>query len=214
MSAPRADGSAAGGVAQSAGRVGLQISPTPPQRGPLVSRRPLATHGRVRVRVTCCGGLESDMPKIRPVIGQQPVEPPPPKPAVLRQRGWAAGALLAWRWSPPCWLTAGISRAVYFIKTERHEMQAHAELRDLDGRRRVEIGSFATVETAKAGCERHAQALYRRDDGADRGPLSVAIAPVRPADRVEGRRIHRPTDPDEAQRWAAVRAAWEKTRNE
>lgn len=93
-------------------------------------------------------------------------------------------------------------------------MQAHAELRDIGGRRRIEIGSFPSVEAAKAACQRHAQALYRRDGGEERRPVSVAIAPVRPADRVEGRRIHRPTDPDEHERWAAVSAAWEKIRDE
>ncbi len=148
------------------------------------------------------------MPKIRPGKQEEVEAPRPLRPAVVRVRGWAAGELLAWRWALP-WLTAECSRAVYFIKAERREVLAHAELRDLDGRRRVEIGSFATVETAKAGCERHAQALYRRE-GTERGPVSVAIASTDKADkgRQLGRRIHWPTDPDEAQRRAAANAEY------
>ena len=84
-----------------------------------------------------------------------------------------AGELLSWGWSGAV-LVAEISAARYVIRGERHEVLAHAELRDVGGRRRIEIGSFATVSAARAACELHAAALCRRED--ERPAIDVRIA--------------------------------------
>jgi hypothetical protein len=92
-------------------------------------------------------------------------------------RGWAR-QLLTWSWAGPV-LTATISAARYFIRVERHEVLAWAELRDLAGRYRVEVGSFPSVALARAACERDAERRCRRSED-DRGPVNVWIAPGRP----------------------------------
>ena len=69
---------------------------------------------------------------------------------------------MTWSWRG-VQLEAGITRAKYFIRGEQHEVIVWAELRDLDGRRRVEIGSFRSVGEARAACEREAQLRCRRD---------------------------------------------------
>jgi hypothetical protein len=67
--------------------------------------------------------------------------------------GWAQ-ELLAWRAGVGRVVSAEISAGRYFIRADRHEAIAHAEVRDVGGRRRVEIGSFRTVGEARAACER------------------------------------------------------------
>jgi hypothetical protein len=78
------------------------------------------------------------------------------------ERGWAQN-LLTWRWEG-LQLTAEVSRAKYFIRGERHEVLAHAEVRDLGGRRRSEIGSFPSVALARAACEADAVRRCCGDD--------------------------------------------------
>jgi hypothetical protein len=72
----------------------------------------------------------------------------------MRDRGWAR-VLLGWHWSGAL-LTAEISAARYFIRGERHEILCWAELRDVSGRRRAEIGSYRSVAEARAAAERDA----------------------------------------------------------
>jgi hypothetical protein len=91
----------------------------------------------------------------------------------MSDRGWAR-QLLEWGWVGPL-LTAEVSRAKYFVRADRHETTAWAELRGLDGRRRIEVGSFANVAAAKAACEADAERRCRRDDAEERAPVSVAI---------------------------------------
>ena len=71
--------------------------------------------------------------------------------------GWA-GRLLEWRsaGAGPL-LTAAISHCTYYVGAERREVLAWAEVRDLDGRHRVDIGSFPSVALAQAACERDAE---------------------------------------------------------
>jgi hypothetical protein len=76
--------------------------------------------------------------------------------------GGRAANLLTWTWRGSL-LEAAISRARYFITAERHEVPARAEVRELDGRQRVDVGSFPTVALAQAACERNAQRRCRRD---------------------------------------------------
>ena len=59
-----------------------------------------------------------------------------------------------------------------------YEVQAWAEVRDWDSRRRVNIGTFAGVAGAKAACEQHAAARLRQERD-DPGPVDVRIAPGR-----------------------------------
>jgi hypothetical protein len=70
-------------------------------------------------------------------------------------RGWA-GRLLSWRWTGSL-LMAEISAARYFIRGDPHEAIAWAEARDVDGRRRIEIGTFGSVSAARGACELDAQ---------------------------------------------------------
>jgi hypothetical protein len=92
-------------------------------------------------------------------------------------RGWAQ-RLLEWRWEG-LRQTAETSRARYVIRGERHEVLAWCEVRDVGGRRRVEIGSFPSVALARAACETDAAARCRRDDADDCPPVSGAISPGR-----------------------------------
>jgi hypothetical protein len=64
----------------------------------------------------------------------------------LRRVRWAGGLrnLLTWAWRG-VQLEAAISRARYVIQSERHEVLTWAEVRDLGGRRRVEIGSVPVL---------------------------------------------------------------------
>ena len=66
--------------------------------------------------------------------------------------GWAAN-LLDWAWSGAV-LTAEASRARYVLRAERHEVIAWGELRDVGGRRRIDIGSFHSgcPCCVRAGC--------------------------------------------------------------
>ena len=77
------------------------------------------------------------------------------------ERGWARD-LLSWRRAGAS-LTAEVSRARYFIRTEPHEITAHADVRDPSGRYRIDLGSHATVALARAACEQDAAARCRRD---------------------------------------------------
>jgi hypothetical protein len=79
----------------------------------------------------------------------------------MGERGWAR-VLLSWRACGPQLLEAEISLARYFVRGG-HEIVAHAEVRDLDGRHRVEIGSFKSVAAAQAACEQDARLRVRRD---------------------------------------------------
>ena len=85
--------------------------------------------------------------------------------------GWAS-ALLSWGWRGAL-LVSEISTARYFVRCDRCETTAWAELRDPGGRRRVEIGSFGSVALARAACERDAARRCRRD-GAD-GDVDVRV---------------------------------------
>ena len=76
----------------------------------------------------------------------------------MRDR-WAQD-LLCWRWAG-LQVEAEISRCRYFVRGERHEVLAWAELRDISGVRRVEIGSFASVALARAACEADAERRVR-----------------------------------------------------
>ena len=91
------------------------------------------------------------------------------------ERGWAQN-LLTWRWEG-LQQTAEVWRAKYFIRGERHEVLAHAEVRDTCGRRRIDIGSFPSVALARAACERDAAVRCRRDD--ERTASNVAVVDVR-----------------------------------
>jgi hypothetical protein len=93
----------------------------------------------------------------------------------MRERAWAGA--LPWEWRPPL-LIAEVSAARYVIRGERHEVLAWCEPRDVSGRRRCEIGSYATLSAAKAACERDAAARCRRDRE-ERGLVDVRIAPPR-----------------------------------
>jgi hypothetical protein len=63
------------------------------------------------------------------------------------------------------------------IQSERHEVLTWAEVRDLGGRRRVEIGSVPSVAAARAACEADAQRRLRRQP--DDTPVDVRIAQPR-----------------------------------
>jgi hypothetical protein len=91
----------------------------------------------------------------------------------MGERGWA-GDLLSWRRAGAS-LTAEVSRARYFIRAERHEVVAHAEVRDVGGTWRADLGSHRTVAAARAACEKDAAARCRRDPVAG-GPVDVRIA--------------------------------------
>jgi hypothetical protein len=67
-----------------------------------------------------------------------------------------AGRLLEWQ-KVGAQLTAEVSAARYFIFPGRFETVAWCELRELDGRGRVEVGAFASLREAQAACERDAQ---------------------------------------------------------
>jgi hypothetical protein len=97
----------------------------------------------------------------------------------MGDRGWA-GALLAWRWDGLL-LRSEVSVARYFIRGDRHEILAWAELRDLAGRRRIEVGTFGAVAAARAACEADVRRRIRRDDAEARaaGPVEVRISPSR-----------------------------------
>ena len=69
--------------------------------------------------------------------------------------GWPQN-LLTWTWRG-VQLEAAISRARYFVRSERREVLAWAEVRETDGRHRVDIGSFPSVSAAQAACERDAE---------------------------------------------------------
>lgn len=99
----------------------------------------------------------------------------------LRERGFAR-ELLEWRWSGATLLTAEISAARYVIRCDWHEALAHAEIRDVGGSRRVEVGSFPSVGEARAACDRHAAGLCVREEAAV--PVEVRIAKVRKPARV------------------------------
>ena len=93
------------------------------------------------------------------------------------ERGWA-GRLLSWRWVGNQLVTE-VSRCAYYVQPARGEVLAWGMVRDLGGRRRVEVGSFASVALARAACERHATGLCRRDDAQERPPVGVAIGRAR-----------------------------------
>jgi hypothetical protein len=91
----------------------------------------------------------------------------------MRDRGWA-GVLLSWRWAGSL-LTAEISAARYFVRSERHEVVAWCEVREPGGRYRIEVGTFGSVGDARAACEADAQLRCRRDQE-ERAPVDVRIA--------------------------------------
>jgi hypothetical protein len=77
-------------------------------------------------------------------------------------RGWAS-RLLAWRWRG-LWLEGrGVARCVYFVRPVSGETLAWAEISDLGGTYRIDVGSFPNVSAARAGCEADAQRRLRRD---------------------------------------------------
>jgi hypothetical protein len=88
--------------------------------------------------------------------------------------GWAQN-LLTWAWRG-VQLEAEISAARYVIRGHGREILAHAELRDLGGRRRADIGSFSSVSAARAACEADAERRCRREDARERPPIGVAIS--------------------------------------
>ena len=90
--------------------------------------------------------------------------------------GWA-GRLLSWGWRGVL-LEAEISRVKYYIRGERREVLAHAEVREPGGRYRVEIGSYPTVSAARVACERDAQEWCRRERE-ERSPTTTGLVDVR-----------------------------------
>jgi hypothetical protein len=99
----------------------------------------------------------------------------PGERGVERERGWA-GELLTWQ-QAPLWQEAETGRAKYFVAAGPYEVQAWAEVRDWDGRRRINIGTFAGVAEAKAACDAHAAARLRREK--DAATPDIRIAPGR-----------------------------------
>jgi hypothetical protein len=91
--------------------------------------------------------------------------------------GWAR-ELLAWRAGAGRLLTAEISAARYFVRGDRHEVLAWAELRDVGGRRRIEVGVFGSVAAARGACELDAERRCRRG-AEDRPAVDVRISPGR-----------------------------------
>jgi hypothetical protein len=89
-----------------------------------------------------------------------------------------SGRLLSWEWRGNQ-LEAGISRAWYFIRAHGREVLAWCELRELGGRRRVEVGSYPSVQAAREACERHAAGLLA--ERGERVPVDVRIKPARVA---------------------------------
>jgi hypothetical protein len=88
---------------------------------------------------------------------------------------WAQ-TLLGWSWRGNQ-LEAEISRGRYFVRGHGREVLAHAELRDVGGRRRIEIGSYPSVALARAACERDAQhRLRRQDQGEEPGAVDIRIS--------------------------------------
>jgi hypothetical protein len=77
-------------------------------------------------------------------------------------RGWA-GRLLEWTWRG-VQLEAEISRVKYFVRGERHEVVAWAEVREGCGRCRVKVGNFRSVAEARGACERDAVRRCRREE--------------------------------------------------
>jgi hypothetical protein len=115
-------------------------------------------------------------------------------------RGWA-GRLLNWSWRG-VQLEAEVARVKYFVRADRCEALAWAEVRDVDGRHRAEVGSYRTVVEARAACERDCELRCRRA-GEERGPVSVAIGGRRRAGAAKaekgrelGGRNYRPCDRD------------------
>ena len=96
----------------------------------------------------------------------------------MGDRGWA-GRLLAWRAGPGRLLEAEVSRARYFVRAEPHEVLVWAEVRDLDGRRRVDLGSFGAVAAAQAAAEKDAQLRCRTSELEERPAVDVRISPGR-----------------------------------
>jgi hypothetical protein len=104
--------------------------------------------------------------------------------------GWA-GRLLEWRACGPQLLEAEISVARYFVRGDRHEVIAWAEVRDPCGRYRIDIGSFSSVGAAQAACERDAVARCRRE-GEERPAVDVRISAgrrARPGKAEKGREL-------------------------
>jgi hypothetical protein len=91
----------------------------------------------------------------------------------MGDRGWAQ-RLLQWRPDFGQRLRAEVSAARYFVELWGCEFIAWAEPRELGGRRRIEVGTFGTVDEARAACERDAQQRLQREPV--RGPVSVAIS--------------------------------------
>jgi hypothetical protein len=94
----------------------------------------------------------------------------------LRER--FAQQLLVWTWRG-VQLEASISRCAYYVRASgRYEVLAWAEVCDVGGRYRIEIGSFPSVAAARAVCEADAQRRCAREQE-ERPPVSVAIGRVR-----------------------------------
>jgi hypothetical protein len=94
-----------------------------------------------------------------------------------QERGWAR-RLLEWQVVGPR-LEAEVSSGRYFVAAGPYEVQAWCEVRDWGGRRRVNIGTFASLPEAKAACDAHAAARLRREDQVDGPGVDIGIAPVR-----------------------------------
>lgn len=91
-----------------------------------------------------------------------------------------AGTMLSWEWRG-VQLEAALARCRYYVRGERHEAVAWAEIRDVGGARRVEVGSFPSVAAARAACERHAAGLCVREQ--EPVPVDVRISPARASSR-------------------------------
>jgi hypothetical protein len=97
------------------------------------------------------------------------------RPVAERERKWAQRLLV---WQPrELWEEAETAHVKYFVAAGPYEVQAWAEVRDWDGRRRVNIGTFGTVAEAKAACDAHAAARLRREKDAAPPDIRILGAP-------------------------------------
>ena len=94
----------------------------------------------------------------------------------MGERGWAR-RLLTWNWRG-VQLEAELARARYFVRAAPGEVLAWCEVRDLSGRRRIEVGAFRSVGEARGACELDAERRCRRA-AEDRPAPDVRISPGR-----------------------------------
>jgi hypothetical protein len=89
----------------------------------------------------------------------------PAEPWAQRLLVWSAAGLR---------LVADAARSHYYVQPWGREVLAWFEPRELGGRYRAEVGTFGTIERAKAACERDLTQRLRREPGAR--PIDVRIA--------------------------------------